>query len=208
MKTIKIFALSILFIGFASCSSDDDVSNPQQEVKSQLVTNLKAVQSADYTTDPPTIIGDYVKFSFEKGDITTGDDWDIAFRGSTILVNGGEATTADQPERTGDGGAYITTGTLESITKVDVDALKKDSKESGLAIPTGSGSGWYNYNPTNHLIMPIAGKVIVVKTHKGKYAKMEILNYYENSKPNEDLSNSQYYTFNYVFQPNSGVKSL
>jgi hypothetical protein len=208
MNTLKFLTLAVLFIGFTSCSNDDDNSAPQLEVESETITNLQATQSADYTTTPPTIIGDYIKFSFETGTTTTGNDWDIAFRGSTIIVNGGEATAEDQPARTGQAGAYIATGTLASISEVDVTLFDSDSASNGLAIPTGSGNGWYNYNPTTHVISPIAGKVIIVKTNNGRYAKVEILSYYENSQPNEDLSNSQFYTFNYVYQPNEGVTTF
>ncbi|WP_232731942.1 HmuY family protein [Confluentibacter lentus] len=206
-KTIKFLTLALLFIGFTSCSNDND-DTPLLEVESQTISNLQATQSADYTTTPPTIIGDYIKFSFETGSTTTGNDWDIAFRGSTIIVNGGEATAQDQPARTSSTGAYIATGTLASITTVDNSLLKSDSSTNGLAIPTGSGNGWYNYDPTNHIISPIPGKIIVVKTNSGKYAKLEILSYYENSTPNDDLSNSQFYTFNYVYQPNEGVTTF
>lgn len=208
IKTIKILALAIFFIGFASCSSDDDASTPQKEVESQSITNLKAVQSADYTTNPPTITGDFIKFSFDKGATTTGDDWDIAFRGSTIIVNGGEATTTDQPARTANAAAYIASGTLTSVTSVDPSLLVSDSASNGLAIPAVSGQGWYSYNPTTHIISPIAGKIIVVKTHDGRYAKLEILSYYENGEANEDMSNSQFYTFNFVYQPNEGVTTF
>ncbi len=208
MNTIKFLTLAVLFIGFTSCSSDDDGGTPQLEVESQTVTNLQATQSADYTTNPPTITGDYIKFSFETGATTTGNDWDIAFRGSNIIVNGGEATAEDQPARTGNGGAYIATGTLGSVASVDTSLFTSDSSTSGLAIPTGSDNGWYSYNPTTHVISPIAGKIIVVKTNDGRYAKVEILSYYENSQPNEDLSNSQFYTFNYVYQPNEGVTAF
>ena len=123
---------------------------------SQLVSNLQATQSADYSTNPPTITGDYIKFSFETGTTTTGEDWDIAFRGSTIIVNGGEATATDQPSRTGNGGAYIATGTFASVTSVDETLFTSDSSISGLAKPTGFGRGWYNYNPTTSVISSIA----------------------------------------------------
>lgn len=208
MKTIKHLTLALLFIGFTSCSNDDDNSSALMEIETETITNLQATQSADYSTTPPTITGDYIKFSFDAGAITTGDEWDIAFRGSTIIINGGEATAEDQPERTGEGGAYIASGTLASVTTVDPSLFNADSTTNGLAIPTGSDNGWYNYNPTNHLITPLAGKIIVVKTHDGRFAKIEILSYYENSTPNEDLTNSQFYTFNYVYQPNQGESTF
>ncbi len=204
--TIKFLTLAIFFIGFISCS--DDEGENIQDIESNSVTNLQATQTSDYQTNPPTITGDYIKFSFESGATTTGDDWDVAFRGTTILVNGGEATAEDQPERTGNAGAYIASGTLATVTDVDTDLFTSDSSTSGLAIPTGSDNGWYNYNSTTHLITPIAGKVIVIKTVDGKYAKFEILSYYEDGTPAADLSNSQYYSFDYVYQPNEGVETF
>ncbi len=169
------------------------------------IKNLYAKQSSDYTTNPPSVTGEYIKFSFKKGAITEGNDWDIAFRGTSILVNGGSATLEDQPARSGKSGAYITTGTMNEITKVETGKLKQDDKKDGLAITTGSGNGWYNYNPSNHVISPIAGKIIVIKTADGNYAKMEILSYYKNNIASEG---SQYYTFNYVYQPISGETSF
>lgn len=201
MKTIKFLALVTLFIGFTSCSSDDD-STPLLEVESETVNDIQATQSADYSTNPPTITGDYIKFSFETGATTTSDNWDIAFRGTTILVNGGSATADDQPDRNGNAEIYITTGTLAGITEVDTNLLTQDESTAGLAITTGSGNGWYNYDPSTHIISPIAGKVIIVKTNNGKYAKLEILSYYLGADTSND---SQYYTFNYVYQPNEGV---
>ena len=207
MNTFKFLTLVTLFIGFTSCSNDDD-STPVLEIESETVSNLQATQTADYSTNPPTITGDYIKFSFETGRTTTSDNWDIAFRGSTIIVNGGEATAADQPIRTANAGAYIVTGTLAGITEVNTELFTSDSSANGLAIPTGSDNGWYHYNPSTHIISPIAGKIIVVKTNDGRYAKLEILSYYQNSQPNDDLSNSQFYTFNYVYQPNTGVTTF
>ena len=207
MNTFKFLTLVTFFIGFTSCSNDDD-STPVLEIESETVSNLQATQTADYSTNPPTITGDYIKFSFETGTTTTSDNWDIAFRGSTIIVNGGEATAADQPIRTANAGAYIVTGTLAGITEVNTELFTSDSSANGLAIPTGSDNGWYHYNPSTHIISPIAGKIIVVKTNDGRYAKLEILSYYQNSQPNDDLSNSQFYTFNYVYQPNTGVTTF
>ena len=207
MNTFKFLTLVTFFIGFTSCSNDDDFT-PVLEIESETVSNLQATQTADYSTNPPTITGDYIKFSFETGTTTTSDNWDIAFRGSTIIVNGGEATAADQPIRTANAGAYIVTGTLAGITEVNTELFTSDSSANGLAIPTGSDNGWYHYNPSTHIISPIAGKIIVVKTNDGRYAKLEILSYYQNSQPNDDLSNSQFYTFNYVYQPNTGVTTF
>ena len=137
-------------------------------------------------------------------------EWDIAFRGTSIIINGGTSLgTNDEPERTGNAGAYIADGTFASITEVDTSLLGQDS-EAGYAIPSGSGNGWYIYNPQAFLITPIAGKVLVFRTRDGKYAKVEILSYYENAPDNPDAMTdaSRYFTFNYIYQPNDGVTTF
>lgn len=197
MKTIKLSSLLLIaLLVFNSCDDEDPVILP---VESKSVINLHAPQSADYTTNPPTITGDYIKFNFATGQTTTGDDWDIAFRGTTILVNGGEKKLTDEPSRSTIGAAYLTSGTFGSIDMVETSELSQDSSTEHAI------SGWYDYNPTNHLITPKAGKVVVVKTHDGHYAKMEIISYY---KDKDTSSESRYFTFNYVYQPNDGSLSL
>ncbi|TYA74350.1 HmuY family protein [Seonamhaeicola marinus] len=205
MKTLKLLTLLALFIGLSSCSNDDD-SPTLLETESKTITNLAAVQTSDYTTNPPTISGEFTRFSFASGATTTGNDWDIAFRGTTVLINGGVSQGAtNEPNRSGNGAAYIASGTLAGVVNVDASLLLQDSA-SGLAIPTGSDNGWYNYSghPT-HLITPLAGKVLVIKTNDGKYAKVEILSYY---KDGDTSSDSQHYTFSYVYQPNEGVTTF
>ena len=209
MNTLKFLTLAVLFIGFTSCSSDDDSSTPQLEVESETVSNLYAPQQGGQ--GQPTS-GEFTKFDFTTGQITTSEtDWDIAFRGTSIIVNGGVTFgTIDEPARTGDAGVYIANGTMETVTEVSVNSFIQDS-ETGYAITTGSGNGWYIYaGPPTHLINPIPGKILVFKTRDGKYAKVEILSYYENAPENPDafVDATPYYTFNYVYQPNEGVTTF
>lgn len=208
MNTLKFLALAVLFIGFTSCSSDDD-STSLQEVEAETITNLYAPQTGGQ--GQPTS-GAFTKFDFATGQITTSEtDWDIAFRGTSIIVNGGVTFgTIDEPARTGDAGVYIANGTMQTVTEVSVNSFIQDS-ETGYAIATGSENGWYVYaGPPSHLINPIPGKILVFRTRDGKYAKVEILSYYENAPENPDafVDATPYYTFNYVYQPNEGVTTF
>ena len=204
MKTIQLLFLSIFLISIVSCSSDDD-NNVLLEVQTETVLNLHAPQSGG---QGEPISGAFTKFSFETGAVTTSaTNWDIAFRGTTIIVNGGESLgTNDEPERTGNAAAYIANGTMASVTEVDTDLFVADSA-NGYAIPSGSGNGWYLYNPQLFLVTPIAGKILVFRTHDGRYAKVEILSYYQDApeNPNPMVDEGRYYTFNYVYQPNEDV---
>lgn len=217
MKTIKLLpVLAILLLAFTSCSDDDDT--PQLlEVETERVSNLFAPQSGGQGPGDP-VSGDFVKFSFATGTTTTSEtDWDIAIRGTKILVNGGVSQgTTGEPERNGDAAAYIALNTFANVTSVDTDLFFQDSV-SELAIPAGSGNGWYNYSgfgnpdPTqDNLITPLAGRILVFRTTDGRFAKVEILSYYENAPANPDgfEDAARYYTFNYVYQPNQGVTTF
>jgi hypothetical protein len=216
MRTFKILTLvAIAILGFTSCSNDDDA--PQlQAIEAEQFINLHAPQTSDFTTNPPTTTGDFVKFDFSTGTTTTSDtDWDIAFRGTTILVNGGSSSgIAEEPSRTGNAAAYIVTDVFNDVNAIAESSFEQDSS-TGLAITTGSGNGWYNYdgsNPSAPKIEPIPGKVIIFRTADNKYAKVEILSYYKDNPEviTEEIAqnDSRYYTFNYVYQPNDNVTTF
>ena len=208
MKTAKIIKLLLLntILLLNSCSKDDE---PELiAIESSQMKNLHAPQSSDYSTNPPTVTGDFVKFDFSSGSITTDDkEWDIAFRGTTIALNGGSDTgTVGEPTRNGNSAAYIVEDLFSNVTTVDESSFTQDGA-NGFSIPTGSGNGWYNYNFMNNQISPIAGKIIVIRTADNFYAKIEILSYYKDLDPSNP-ANGRHYTFNYVYQPNKGVKSF
>lgn len=205
MKTLNTLTLAVLFIGLTSCSSDDDNTPTPDPVQAELVSNLYAPQTGG---QGQPVGGEFAKFDFETGMQTTSDtDWDIAFRGTTIAINGGTVTgTDDEPARNGDAGTTIVTGTFASVTTAEGLSFVQDAN-GAYAIPTGSDNGWYNYNQSTNIISPIPGKILVFRTANGNYAKVEILSYYldqDSSNP----ANGRYYTFNYVYNPNAGETSF
>ncbi|MEE3148738.1 MAG: hypothetical protein VX319_11745, partial [Bacteroidota bacterium] len=117
MNTFKTLAAIALILGFVSCSNDDDAT-PLLEVETETVANLHAPQSGG---QGQPVSGAFTRFDFETGAETTSEtDWDVAFRGTTIIVNGGESQgTTDEPERTGDAAVYIADGTMSTVTDVD-----------------------------------------------------------------------------------------
>ncbi len=209
MKKLSIlfFTLTILFI---SCSDDDDNGPNPDPVQSKQASNIFAPQSGGQGTGQE-VSGDFTKFDFKTGIVTTSDtEWDIAFRGTTIAVNGGTVTgTTDEPTRNGDAASAIATGTFANITNAEGLTFKQDANAS-FAIPTGSDNGWYNYNFMTNVISPIPGKVLVFKTRDNRYAKVEILSYYKDAPttPDPTSDEARYYTFSYVYNPNEGDKNL
>ncbi|MGS2738645.1 HmuY family protein [Sinomicrobium sp. M5D2P17] len=206
--THKNFLIALFSVAFlTSCSSDDDSPNEEPEpLEVETVENLYAPSEGEQGQEA----GPFVKFSFSAGTTVEGDDWDIAFRATTIIVNGGTGFgDEDEPGRTGDAAIAVETGTFNEITEAPDDTEFVQDSVEGYALPTGSGNGWYSYSGApNHVISPIAGKILVVRTHDGKYAKVEILSYYKDAPADPDLeSELRYYTFNYIYQPD-GSKSF
>jgi len=150
--------------------------------------------------NPLPISGEFTKFDFSTGLTTTSTtDWDIAFRATSIIINGGvSSNTTDEAERTGNAAAYITTGTMASITDVNTSSLAQDSENNYVL------DDWYTYaGPPTYIIAPTPGKILIVRTRDGKYAKVEILSYYKDAPDSPDafIDEERYYTFNYVYNP-------
>ncbi|PQJ19689.1 HmuY family protein [Tenacibaculum sp. SG-28] len=204
MKKITLTLFAITAMIFTSCS--DEETTPSDPVESVTISNLYAPQVSDYTQNPPVISGEFTKFSFKEGTSVTGEDWDIAFRGTMILVNGGGMIgLTDEPQRSGDGSLAIVNDTFANVIEAPIDTDFAQDASGTFALPHGSGNGWYTYE--NGVISRIAGKVFVIKTMDGNYAKMSIKSYYKDNDPSV-RENARYYTFDYVYNPNTGDKNL
>jgi len=198
MKTVLKSALLAFTVVFASCSNDDNNTTTTGPETAETITvrNLYAPQSGSQGENTG---GSYTKFSFSENSIVTGDNWDIAFRGTSIIVNGGTAITVgstEEPARVGQGAATVIAGTFASVTEVPAASTFAQDAANTPAI-----SGWYTYNIDTHIITANAGKIYVIKTHDGKYAKMEIQSYYKDAVTNPDLNTEyRYYTFKYAYK--------
>ncbi len=182
-----------------SCKKDDKTTPPEKT--SATVSN--------FTAEPTLTEGHYAFYSLEKNDSVPYTDsasskWDIAFRSTTILTNGGTSGS-------GAGGAFVQRGvSFDGFTTISADSVFRtdNSATPAFAIPTGSGNGWYNYDFSTNIISPIPGNVIVVRTASGKYAKVEILSYYKNAPATPTSDDApRYYTFRFVYQPD-GTKNF
>ncbi|MBM3176917.1 MAG: HmuY family protein [Bacteroidetes bacterium] len=207
MITKQLNTGSLLLVGLLStalilsgCNQSDDPT----PLEAFLIGNLPADPPTGFnpTTGAPTgTTGKFTLFSFATGEPVSNSDsltnkWDIGFRATTIIVNGGK-------DRKGNGGIQILTGT--SFDQV------KEAPESGYATDDGSNlavpSSWYNYNATAKIVTPLAGNVFVIRTGTGKYAKMEILSYYLDAPASPTSANpSRYYTFKYAYQSSGSRK--
>ena len=213
LKTIKkITLIAIASISMFACTKNQDT----------IVAPLTATIVKDLAADTvlgianngmPYSAGKYTFYSLEKNAIVPNTDsastkWDIAFVSTKILINGGTSGT-------GMGGAFVYTGLFDDLKTISADSVfKTDNAPASYAIPYGSGKGWYTYDQATSLITPLAGRVLVIKTASGKYAKLEIINYYKGgvtlpvtASDADKLNKQRYYTFRYIYQSN-GTKTF
>jgi hypothetical protein len=197
-STCLFFLLSLLL--FTSC--EKTLNN---DVIAEDVITFVELDASQYTVNQldSSLTGKYEKFSFSKGDTVSHDNWDVAFKGSTIIINGGESYEQDQPNRVGDAAVYIATGVMSDVRAVDVSKFSQDDT-TGPAIIDDlgiSGQGWASYDMGTHILSPIAGRILVFRTHDNKYAKMEIIYFYDSPNPQPlEGDYGGFYTFNYVYQ--------
>jgi hypothetical protein len=185
LKTLAIaFMLGAVGFSFTACSKNNGGDEVMPELKAKTVEDLDGAEGAIF-------------FSFSLGTVVeeSTTSWDIKFDGTTLAWgNGAQALIA------------------EGLFDQYVSAPNTGYAEDHIA---GSGS-WYNYTAMTepqHAILPIPGKIIVIKTHDNKYMKLEIISYYKGNPDTtteafKDYMNrptAKVYTFRYVIQPDGST---
>ncbi len=206
MKTRSIIGTVLAaFVIFQSCTKEE-TSAPRVTLIEKIVTDVPADTIIGFSQiGQPIGAGKFTFYSFETNSIVPSSDsnstkWDIAMRGTTIITNSGTSGP-------GKGGAFVYVGTFDDLTVVPADSTFKIDAAPSYAITTGSNKGWYLYTPQTNLVTPIPGRVLVIKTATGRYAKVEITNYYRGgTTPPASASDAiktfsqRYYTFRYTYQ--------
>lgn len=183
-KNLTFIFLALSLLGLVSCQKEEDSIN---EGTVEFSVSSNAMGQPSY-------------FNFEKGEavtLTSQDnlEWDFGLTLITFITNSGESGP-------GNGGALILDGTFDSVTDAPESGYRTDMA-GNLAVT----NDWYSYNAATRQFSPIAGKIIVFKTAKGKYAKVEIIK----ADPTDDEGNivtppviptQIKYTFRYAFQSN------
>jgi hypothetical protein len=197
VHSVLFFLLSFTLI---SCGNDD-TPEPVVPLEATLIQDLAAPNDViDRTTGQVTQARPFIFFSLETQSVVTeAQDWDIAFKGTTIRVNSTKNVRA-----------ALANGIFEELIEVPATAQFATDTPTTFAIPTGSGAGWYNYNSATFTVTPIPGRILLFKSTKGNYVKMEILSYYRGNPPvaqiNPMTTPSAHFTFRYILQPNGSQK--
>lgn len=205
LNIFRAVSLSLLFLIVTSCDKEElDQGQTAVVLETKTVSNLNAPAKGGMGG---TTTGEFTRFSFSENAIVTSNRWDIAFRGTTIIVNGGtKIGLSDEPERSGKGGVSIVSGSLASVTSIPAESSFVSDAPSVYAFPISGENTWYSYNIDTHIVFPKAGKIYVVRTNDGRFAKFEILSYYKDAPAAPTLESvARYYTFKFVYQPNGST---
>jgi hypothetical protein len=218
MKMVKSILFSLLVLGvvisFTSCSNNDPAPVALAAITFKDLNADYAPQVLVPGQRPtrPTQKNKYTFFSFKTGQLVVNSDsastkWDIGFQGTNIVFNGGSSGP-------GVGGAIVQSGIFDEISEAPTDGYIQDNKTTrqfavssspfiqGVTMTTNNW--WLNSGtPESTIVSPIAGRVIIVKTADGRYAKMEILSFYKGAPAKVDNINDldRHYTFRYIYQP-------
>lgn len=170
-------------------------------------TGPKASEVEARTAQDIDANGKWAYFSLKTGEIVSPADsnstkWDLAFNNLRIVTNSGSGGP-------GNGGAIRLDLPFEDVKIAPSEGYVQESATTA-AIPTGSGNGWYVYNPMANLITPIPNRTFVVRTGDGHhYAKVRILSYYQgNPVPPTSANTARFYTFQYVVQLTENNRTL
>ncbi|PQB05165.1 HmuY family protein [Aureitalea marina] len=176
------------------------------ELFRDTIVNLRAIGSENVPDDGPFRRFDLI------GGFSTGNtqEWDVAFRGATIAVNGGdEVGVIGEPVRNADVGGLVVELPYDQVLNADGLSFLQDAPGQ-WAIPDAPELGWYQLENNDQIIAPISGRTLVFRTRDGHFAKMEVLSYYLNSPENPDpeIDQDRTYTFRYTYNPNAGETFL
>jgi hypothetical protein len=208
LSIIRLFSFSVVLSVLVSCEKNDD-GQGSMVVTTQTVRDLPADTILGIApSGQPYGAGKYTFYSLENNTVIASADsatskWDIGFRGTTIITNGGNSGP-------GQGGGFVFTGLFDELKTIPADStFRTDNAPTSYAITSGSNRGWYVYNAPVNLITAIPGRVLVIRTASGKFAKVEILNYYKGgvtpaTTDSDDikLRRQRFFTFRFSFQPN------
>ena len=211
-KNQILMAMAIVASSFYACTDNTnsmiDTSN-NGSYKVYTLNDVTVVQNLIADTiigmssqGQPVGTGHFTFFSLKNRAIvpladSATNNWDVAFRGTTILTNAGTSGP-------GMGGAYVHVGIFADVISFNADSTIRTDAAPVYAIKTGSNKGWYVYDGPNNLITPIPGRVLMIKGADGLLYKIEINNYYKGgltplatATDAIKLSSQRHYNFRY-----------
>lgn len=214
---ISIPFIGILFLGTACHKSNSATANTNDTARTSVsqyvsvdgrgvyyVTNLPGDTTASAAMNAAPVYFSLTTNGTVESTQAGSTSWDVAFTSlynSYVTCNSGSILYSPGYGGQGQGAIWVVNQSFDSVTSVP-PAAPDSTGSAGLTGYPGPGwVGWYNYNQTTHILTPINGITLVIKTATGKYAKLEMLSLYKDNPANPTLSTPvPYLTFKYWLQ--------
>ncbi len=158
--------------------------------------------------------GKYTFFSLDSNKIISSSDsnsnkWDIAFKGTTIILNGGSSGP-------GNVSGFLQVGIYDSTLNLPKDStFYVDNGNTSLAL--SKNTKFYTYNPIKFTVSPKPGVFFIIKTNQKSLCKLQVYSLYKNKidltnptlfatyGPADLYSISNYYSFQFQLVTNGGT---
>jgi hypothetical protein len=124
------------------------------------------------TTVDATHERDWGFFDFSRGSLVERPgplEWDLAFRRSRILVNGGKGFPGQ--------GGIVDLGAVAFEDVTEAPAAGYRGTEAGRDSVQPDLDEWYDYGFTSH-VLTARPRVYAVRTADGRFAKLQMMSYY------------------------------
>jgi hypothetical protein len=140
--------------------------------------------------------------------VLKSDAWDVGFTGiynSYITMNHGAEKDTPGYGGLGQGAIIVLDALFDEVDEAPAgqafDAFMAAQTDVGWEDFPPGYKGWYFYSLQSHIMAPVTGITIVMRTASGKYAKIEMKSLYLGNPENPTVNTpAPYFTFRYYLQ--------
>jgi hypothetical protein len=119
----------------------------------------------------------------EPADPADDPSWDLGGLRFNVKTNGGTSGTGETAVAIVDGASFdaVTAAPVDGYLEDDAGAPGSGGDSMSNTSPGYAFDNWFVYNPADHTLSPVEGRVYVVRTPEGNRFKLEMLGYYDDA---------------------------
>lgn len=190
MKTL-FFTLSVIILGFISCSKSNSDEQPLAETKEAYIDATSKTSWHYFSLSQNKVVGTGEESEVDNQQWAARNDWDLAVNRYSIRTNSGAATSIEAK-----GGVYrfSTSTTFNSVTELPSDITFSPDKEvtsegmGGTTVTVKSDATIivFKTNEDGSMVMPpvyLQAPVYIFRTADGKdHYKVQFTQYQDENK--------------------------
>jgi hypothetical protein len=177
LLTTCLFALFTAAACAPSLLEDHPFDGQGSALPSGPLVSTQPIDGGTLMNVDATNKGSQVYVDFDQGVELKADvafatnDWDLSFKRFEVTMNGGTTNPAGLVSV-----AVLKGQDYDALTQAPASGFGQDGSSTVFA---GVEGGWYNYDLSVHKVLAKADLVYVLKSSKGTYFKLKMLEYYD-----------------------------